>query len=85
MAHAEAGTVLTHWTGHYTFDISRTSFSECRCSEAASCRTTRLNQDAWMGVWTMTAFGNASGRRAAAVQPRWEPLSTTQTARRALA
>ena len=30
VTHAKAGTVLTHWTGRYTFDISRTSFSERR-------------------------------------------------------
>ena len=37
-------------------------------------------------VWIMIAFGKASVRRAAAVQPRWEePLSTIQNTRRALA
>src|SRR6266700_2867597 len=40
--HAKAGTVLAHWTGHYTFDISRTSFGVYHCAHATSCRTTWL-------------------------------------------
>jgi hypothetical protein len=42
--HAEAGTVLAHWTGHYTFDISRTSFDACHWSHATSCRTASVQQ-----------------------------------------
>ncbi|RPK74602.1 hypothetical protein EES42_07960 [Streptomyces sp. ADI95-17] len=39
-----------------------------------------------MGVWTMTAFGNAAVSRSAAFLPRWEePLSTIQNTRLALA
>src|SRR5438552_8854956 len=37
--HAEAGTVLAHWTGHYTFDVSRTSSDEFHSPHATSCRT----------------------------------------------
>jgi hypothetical protein len=48
--HAKAGTVLAHWTGHYTFDISRTSFGAYHCAHATSCRTTRLSQEACRGV-----------------------------------
>jgi hypothetical protein len=48
--HAEAGTVLAHWTEHYVFDISRTSFDEYHYSHATSCRTTRFNQDPEVGV-----------------------------------
>jgi hypothetical protein len=43
-AHAEAGTVLAHWTGHYTYDISRTSLDACHSSHAASCRTASVQQ-----------------------------------------
>ena len=50
--HAEAGTVLTHGTGRYIIDISRSSFDEHRCSQAASCRTTQFNQDPLVGVNT---------------------------------
>lgn len=39
-----------------------------------------------MGVWTMTAFGNAVVSRSAAFVPRWEePLSTIQNTRFAVA
>jgi len=34
--HAEAGTVLAHWTENYTIDISRSSFDEFYCSHATS-------------------------------------------------
>lgn len=84
--HAEAGTVLAHGTGNYTFDISRTSFGEFRSPQATSCRTTWFNQEACTGVWTITAFGNAADSRSAAFLPRWEePLSTIQNTRLALA
>ena len=43
-------------------------------------------QEAWTGVWTMTAFGKALAKRSMAFWPRWEePLSTTQWTRLALA
>ena len=32
--HAEAGTVLAHWTGRYVSGISRTSFDESHCLRA---------------------------------------------------
>ena len=60
VTHAEAGTVLTHWTGRYTFDISRTSFGKRRCQRAASCRTAWFSQDACTGVWIRWALGLAS-------------------------
>lgn len=48
--HAKAGTDLAHWTGHYTIDISRSSFDKYRCSHATSCRTTQFNHDPFDGV-----------------------------------
>ena len=84
--HAEAGTVLAHRTRRYVSGISRTSFDEHHCTRATSCRTTWLSHEACTGRWIMRAFGNASDRRAAAVQPRCEePLSTIQNTRRAVA
>ena len=50
--HAEAGTVLAHWTEHYVFDISRTSFDEYHYSHATSCRTIQFSQEALVGVNT---------------------------------
>lgn len=45
-----------------------------------------MSHEACTGGWIIRAFGNASDRRAAAVQPRCEePLSTIQNTRRALA
>jgi hypothetical protein len=41
-----------------------------------------FNQEAWIGVWTMTAFGNRAVRRSIEAWPRCEePLSTTQNTR----
>jgi hypothetical protein len=48
--HAEAGTVLAHWTENYTIDISRSSLDEFYCSHATSCRTIWLIQDEPTGV-----------------------------------
>jgi len=82
--HAEAGTVLAHWTEYYIFDISRTSFDEYRCSHATSCRTTWLSQDAWIGRCTRVAVGQAVFIRSIEACPAWEePLSTIQNTRRA--
>ena len=55
--HAEAGTVLAHWTEHYIFDISRTSFDEYHYSHATSCRTTWLIQEEPVGVKWMWKRG----------------------------
>ncbi|MFH8894395.1 hypothetical protein [Streptomyces sp. NPDC017949] len=45
-----------------------------------------MTVDTWIGVWTITAFGNAAISRSAAFFPRWEePLSTIQNTRFALA
>ncbi len=57
--HAKAGTVLAHWTGHYTFDISRTSFGVYHCAHATSCRTTWFNHDA---CWSWTSWKAPMGR-----------------------
>ena len=54
--HAEAGTVLAHWTEYYIFDISRTSFDEYRCSHATSCRTIQFSQEALVGVNTSSTL-----------------------------
>ena len=48
--HAEAGTVLAHWTGYHTFDIRRASFDEYHCTHATSCRTSTLSQVARLGT-----------------------------------
>src|SRR5690242_20665392 len=62
-----AGTVLAHWTGHYTIDISRPSFDEYRCTRATSCRTTWLSQDEPTGVkwkvmcWFLSSHSCTSG------------------------
>ncbi|MFB8180990.1 hypothetical protein ACFC8N_34150 [Streptomyces sp. NPDC055966] len=43
-------------------------------------------QEAWTGVWTITAFGKALVRLSMAFFPRWEePLSTIRKTRLALA
>jgi hypothetical protein len=82
--HAEAGTVLAHWTEHYVFDISRTSFDEYHYSHATSCRTIWLIQDAWIGRCTSVAVGQAVLMRSTEACPAWlEPLSTIQNTRRA--
>jgi hypothetical protein len=60
--HAEAGTVLAHWTGHYTIDISRPSFDEYRCTRATSCRTTWLSQDELVGTKCMWNRGWAASQ-----------------------
>jgi hypothetical protein len=41
-----------------------------------------VRQEAWTGVWTMTAFGDRRASRSMAFCPRWEePLSTIQNTR----
>ena len=47
--HAEAGTVLAHWTRRYVSGISRTSFDEHHCTRATSCRTTMFSYDPAVG------------------------------------
>src|SRR4051812_13617395 len=80
--HAEAGTVLAHWTEHYIFDISRTSFDEYRCSHATSCRTIWLSQEASTARGPGCAGGHACCTRSPERCPPWlEPLSTTQNTR----
>jgi hypothetical protein len=82
--HAEAGTVLAHWTGHYTFNLSRTSFGAYHCSHATSCRTTWFNHDAWTGRWIRVRLDHPPCSRSTEAWPRWlEPLSTTQNTRSA--
>ncbi len=49
-AHAGAGTVLTHWTGSYVTDISRSPFDERHSSHATSCRTAMFSQLPCLGV-----------------------------------
>jgi hypothetical protein len=48
--HAEAGTVLAHWTRRYVSGISQTSFDEHHCTRATSCRTTMFSQELEVGV-----------------------------------
>jgi hypothetical protein len=61
--HAKAGTVLAHWTGHYIFDVSRTSFDEYHYSHATSCRTTWLSHEEYVGVKCLVNRGCASSHR----------------------
>src|SRR5258708_12074441 len=65
-AHAGAGTVLTHWTGSYVTDISRSPFDERHSSHATSCRTAWSSQEQLVGVKCRVIrwfSGRASHRR----------------------
>jgi hypothetical protein len=75
------GRSLRTGPGHYTFDISRTSFGECRCTHATCVSHAPVHQLACTEVWTRRRGGPRVGHPGR--WPFWpqcdEPLSTVQS------